>query len=124
MLDSRDLSDECLCMGNLGYGEVADLCDSVCYNTLSLACEHCDVGQIYCREDNMCVNQSQLCDLITDCPKSELDEKYCTRRETEQIEMADHDFRCWDMNERMENTIKDIQYMPVLEKFFTKTAKR
>jgi len=94
IIDCPDLSDECPCSSLLPLSNRSrQLCDRICYGTSSIACEKCERGEMFC--DEKCLGISKVCDGFADCPKSQLDEAFCSpsSNETKSSEIV-VDFLC------------------------------
>jgi len=95
VIDCPDFSDECLCAKNLKTSKRSqELCDHICYGTEGSACSNCKKGEIWCAYDGTCISSSKICDQQTDCPLSELDEKYCSRKSITITGETLKDFKC------------------------------
>lgn len=102
IIDCKDLSDECMCMKKVrGDDEngIEDLCESMCYSLDSDPCKKCVLGQIYCKEDDLCIGTDQLCDGKSDCPNSRVDETFCTKVTINVTDSSVKDFPCWPVND-------------------------
>nr|CAB3263497.1 low-density lipoprotein receptor-related protein 2-like [Phallusia mammillata] len=79
IFDCPDLTDECLCARNVpGSTLSVYLCDNVCYGDPgNPACSLCNMGQVKCGLEDVCISKSQVCDGKVDCSITKLDELYC-----------------------------------------------
>nr|XP_039257079.1 low-density lipoprotein receptor-related protein 2-like isoform X3 [Styela clava] len=118
VIDCTDLSDECLCNSNRNNTNLMKFCDSICYNAGN--CENnCRTGELYCKEDKMCVNRFKICDGVIDCTISALDEKLCVQPEAEVgLKSNTTDFKCWKISDAILNVLKAFNLMEIYENIY------
>ncbi|KAK5649545.1 hypothetical protein RI129_000574 [Pyrocoelia pectoralis] len=71
--DCEDASDEenCRCVDYLKYQFPSTLCDGVTHcldKSDEDNCSNCNANQYHCRQSNICINFTNRCDNIPDCP--------------------------------------------------------
>ena len=94
IIDCPDLSDECLCSSLLPLSNRSrQLCDRIRYGTPNVACEKCEQAEFICDENPLGI--SKVCDGFADCPKSQLDEAFCSASSNEAKRSEEvNDFLC------------------------------
>jgi len=95
VLDCPDFSDECLCSKDIpSSNRTRSFCSSVCYGGVEKPCAHCATGQVWCSKDNKCLWPRKVCDRVSDCPLSDIDERLCNKEQRIESVKKDHDFEC------------------------------
>ncbi|XP_076810427.1 uncharacterized protein LOC143453146 isoform X2 [Clavelina lepadiformis] len=82
VVDCPDLSDECLCSEKVTTSNISrEICQSVRYDVMTrTGSTLCDIGEVFCADDKLCINKGQVCDGVIDCPISRLDESACGKK--------------------------------------------
>jgi len=95
VLDCPDFSDECLCSTETSTASrYLEFCNNVCYHEGGSACDRCELGELWCPVDDLCVSADKVCDRHVDCAMSHLDEALCSAPKENKTRATNFDFDC------------------------------
>jgi len=125
IVDCPDLTDECLCgEATLAATRTQRLCSSVCYDPGEEACKHCERGEIWCAAGEKCIKRTQVCDHIIDCPRSGIDEKWCSLPDVDAGTTQALDFDCDETSPEEYEIISKLNVKSFFNAYFPPKARR